>query len=223
MGSASAIVTYFFQDWKKYFISFFSNFKKHQLHLGHWDQDGKMLLNLSIATLPAVFIGFFFYDFIAGNLRNIYVVSSALTVGAIILFFADKFHQTDRSEINTLNFQSYLLLGFIQALAFIPGISRSGIIISAALLLKFDKNNSIKIAFLMSCPVIIGATTHELLFNFDSLIFENFLVATLCYLFAFASSLIVIRLLFSYINKYSFSIFVIYRIIMSLILVFFIA
>jgi undecaprenyl-diphosphatase len=224
MGSASAIIVYFFQDWKKYFVSFFSNAKKHQLQVKHWDQDGKMLLNLSIATLPAVVIGFFFYDFIAENLRNVYVVSSALTIGAIILFFADKLHQqTSRSEINSLNFQSYLLLGFVQALAFIPGVSRSGIIISMALLLKFDKNASIKIAFLMSCPVIIGATTHELLFNFDSLIFENFLVATLCYLFAFFSSLIVIRLLLSYINKYSFSIFVIYRIMMSLILIFFLA
>ena len=106
----------------------------------------------------------------------------------------------------------------MQSLAFIPGLSRSGIVISSALFLKINKKDSVKIAFLMSCPVIIGATIHELIFNFNELIFDDMSMVIIAYSYAFISSLLVIKFLFHFINKYNFSYFVGYRLALGMLL-----
>ncbi len=221
MGSATAILVYFFDEWKKIILSFFSNLRTNKLTFNKWDADGQISVKLIIATIPAVLVGFFFYENIANNLRNNYVVAIALLVGAIILFFAEKYNGLNKKKsLSSLSSKNYFLLGLMQSCAFIPGLSRSGIVISSALLLKIDKKDSVKLAFLMSCPVIIGATVHELIFNFNELIFDNMILAIVGYLYALFSALLVIKFLFHFINKYSFSYFVGYRIALSMLLLF---
>ena len=147
------------------------------------------------------------------------MVAIALLLGAIILFFAEKYNNLYESKVlNELSFKKYLLLGIMQSLAFIPGLSRSGIVISSALFLKINKKDYVKIAFLMSCPVIIGATVHELIFNFNELIFDDISMVIIAYVYAFISSFLVIKFLFYFINKYNFSYFVGYRVVLSMLL-----
>ena len=221
VGSATAILAYFFNDWKKIIVDFFSNVKDKKLVFNEWNAEGKISIKIICATIPAVLVGFFFYEIIANNLRNNYVVSIALLVGAIILFFAEKYNSLHNNEsLQKLSFKNYFILGIMQSCAFIPGLSRSGIVISGALFLKIDKQESVKLAFLMSCPVILGATVHELIFNFNELIFDNITLAIIGYMYAFVSSLLIIKFLFHFINKYSFSYFIGYRVILSMLLLF---
>ena len=190
-----------------------------KLMFNEWDTGGQISIKIICATIPAVLIGFFFYEIIANNLRNNYVVAIALLLGAFILFFAEKYNNLYESKVlNELSFKKYLLLGIMQSLAFIPGLSRSGIVISSALFLKINKKDSVKIAFLMSCPVIIGATVHELIFNFNELIFDDISMVIIAYVYAFISSFLVIKFLFYFINKYNFSYFVGYRVVLSMLL-----
>ena len=219
MGSATAIMVYFFDEWKKIIVDFFSNMQSKKLMFNEWDTGGQISIKIICATIPAVLIGFFFYEIIANNLRNNYVVAIALLLGAIILFFAEKYNNLYESKVlNELSFKKYLLLGIMQSLAFIPGLSRSGIVISSALFLKINKKDSVKIAFLLSCPVIIGATVHELIFNFNELIFDDISMVIIAYVYAFISSFLVIKFLFYFINKYNFSYFVGYRVVLSMLL-----
>jgi len=221
VGSATAILVYFFNDWKKIIVDFFSNIKDKKLIFNEWDSEGQLSIKIICATIPAVLVGFFFYEIIANNLRNNYVVAIALLIGAIILFFAEKYNNSNKNEsLQKISYKNYFLLGIMQSCAFIPGLSRSGIVISSALFLKIDKKDSVKLAFLMSCPVILGATVHELIFNFNELIFDNITLAIIGYIYAFISSLLVIKFLFHFINKYSFSYFVGYRIVLSMLLLF---
>ena len=221
VGSATAILFYFFNDWKKIIVDFFSNIKDKKLIFNEWDSEGQLSIKIICATIPAVLVGFFFYEIIANNLRNNYVVAIALLIGAIILFFAEKYNNSNKNEsLQKISYKNYFLLGIMQSCAFIPGLSRSGIVISSALFLKIDKKDSVKLAFLMSCPVILGATVHELIFNFNELIFDNITLAIIGYIYAFISSLLVIKFLFHFINKYSFSYFVGYRIVLSMLLLF---
>ena len=219
MGSATAIIVYFFDEWKKIIADFFSNMRSKKLIFHEWDNDGQISIKIICATIPAVLIGFFFYETIANNLRNNYVVAIALLVGAFILLFAEKYNNLHEPQaLNGMSFKNYFLLGVMQSLAFIPGLSRSGIVISSALFLKINKKDSVKIAFLMSCPVIIGATIHELIFNFNELIFDDMSMVIIAYSYAFISSLLVIKFLFHFINKYNFSYFVGYRVALSMLL-----
>tara|TARA_B100001029_G_C15032549_1_gene437972 strand:+ start:57 stop:902 length:846 start_codon:yes stop_codon:yes gene_type:complete len=221
MGSATAIMVYFFDEWKKIIVDFFSNIQSKKLMFNEWDTGGQISIKIICATIPAVLIGFFFYEIIANNLRNNYVVAIALLLGAFILFFAEKYNNLYESKVlNELSFKKYLLLGIMQSLAFIPGLSRSGIVISSALFLKINKKESVKIAFLMSCPVIIGATVHELIFNFNELIFDDISMVIIAYVYAFISSFLVIKFLFYFINKYNFSYFVGYRVVLSMLLLY---
>ena len=80
---------YFFDEWKKIIVDFFSNMQSKKLMFNEWDTGGQISIKIICATIPAVLIGFFFYEIIANNLRNNYVVAIALLLGAIILFFAE--------------------------------------------------------------------------------------------------------------------------------------
>ena len=182
-----------------------------------------LLIKIAVATIPAVIIGFFFYDFFVGYVRNITVVALSLFIGAIYLFLAERYNKKmNLHTIENVGFKEYIILGITQALAFIPGLSRSGMIFSTALILKIDRLLSIKIAFLMSCPVIIGATIHELVFNYQLIIIDSYLLSLISFTLSFLTSLIALRLIFKYVKNHSFFIFVVYRLLLSVLLIFFI-
>ena len=122
---------------------------------------------------------------------------------------------------NDFNFKSALIIGFLQILSLIPGVSRSGIAITAARLLNFKRVDSAKISFLISIP-ILGAVT---IFGLKNLILTNDLnfskLNILSIILSFSFSLITIKYFLKYINKFSLDIFVYYRIILGIFLLIF--
>jgi undecaprenyl-diphosphatase len=223
LGSAVAVIIYFYKDWKDMLSDSLDDFIKFKFKFKLWSNDGMLLIKIAVATIPAVIIGFFFYDFFVGYVRNITVVALSLFIGAIYLFLAERYNKKmNLHTIENVGFKEYIILGIIQALAFIPGLSRSGMIFSTALILKIDRLLSIKIAFLMSCPVIIGATIHELVFNYQLIIIDSYLLSLTSFTLSFLTSLIALRLIFKYVKNHSFFIFVVYRLLLSVLLIFFI-
>ena len=133
-----------------------------------------------------------------------------------ILFFADQ-RKTDRSISSDLNIKSVLLIGLFQILALIPGVSRAGITITAARFLNFKRIDSSKISFLLSIPALAGASFLGLREAFEQSIEINYLLLIATF-FSFIFSFFTIKYFLKFINKISFNIFVVYRIILGLIL-----
>ena len=119
-------------------------------------QEGKFALHIIVGSIPIAIIGVTFYSFIKSLFSNLLAAGVALLVTGCVLFISEK--RLGTKKMNTLD---SLLVGLAQAIAIIPGISRSGLTISTGLLRKIDKATAFRFSFLLSVPAIIGATIIE--------------------------------------------------------------
>ena len=133
-----------------------------------------------------------------------------------MLFISDK-NKFEKKISTNLNFQSILFIGFFQVLSLIPGVSRAGITITAARILKFNRVDSSKISFLLSIPALAGASVLSLSDILNQTIDLNYLIL-IAIISSFIFSFFTVKFFLIYINKFSMNIFVVYRIIIALIL-----
>jgi undecaprenyl-diphosphatase len=119
-------------------------------------EQGKLALFIVVGSIPTAIVGFVFHDFFESLFSNLPAVGAALLITGSILFFSEK-----RIGNRKMGISDSLLIGLAQAIAIIPGISRSGATISTALLRKIDKTTAFKYSFLLSAPAIAGATIME--------------------------------------------------------------
>ena len=199
LGSLFAIIYYFRED----LLNVRSN---------------KRLLGLIIiGSIPLIIVGYVLYSTgIIYNLRNIKVIAWTTLVFGIILYIADK-NRFDKKISSNLNLQSILFISLFQVLSLVPGVSRAGITITAARILKFNRLDSGKISFLLSIPALAGASFLGLKDVFTQSIEFNYLVI-IAILTSFIFSFVTVKFFLIYINKFSMNAFVIYRIIIALIL-----
>ncbi|MBW2990797.1 undecaprenyl-diphosphate phosphatase [Candidatus Woesearchaeota archaeon] len=131
-----------------------------------WDENTKLLLFIIIASVPIAIIGFVFHDFFIGLLTNLFLVGIFLVINGLVLFLT-RFTKQNNNKSNKLkdssklNWWKSLVIGVAQAVALIPGISRSGATVSTGLFLGIKKKKLITFSFLMAVPAIIGATISE--------------------------------------------------------------
>ena len=181
-------------------------------------RSNKRLLGLIIiGSIPIIIVGYIFYSTgIIYNLRNIKVIAWTTLVFGIILYIADK-NRFDKKISSNLNLQSILFISLFQVLSLVPGVSRAGITITAARILKFNRVDSSKISFLLSIPALAGASVLSLKDVFEQSIQFNYLVV-IAIISSFIFSFLTVKFFLIYINKFSMNAFVIYRIIIALIL-----
>lgn len=134
----------------------------------------------------------------------------------IILFFSDQ-AKTEKNISTNLGFKSIIFIGLFQILALIPGVSRAGITLTAARFLKFNRVDSGKISFLLSIPALAGASFLGLQDLIGQPVEINYLII-FAIILSFLFSFITVKFFLNYINKFSLNIFVIYRILISIIL-----
>ena len=136
---------------------------------------------------------------------------------AILLYVADKVEVKKKLE-NNINIKSIIIIGLFQVLALIPGVSRSGIVMTGARFLKFNREDAAKISFLMAIPALLASTTYGIfsLINKDSLLLNinSFLTIGLSFVFSYFT----IKYLLIYLKKFNFTIIIGYRLILGLIL-----
>lgn len=122
----------------------------------------KMALGIGLGTIPAAIAGLLFAGWIEDNLRDPRVVVFTLSLYGVLLFLADRFGRKIR-KISEMTVKDAVLIGLAQALALIPGTSRSGITITTGLALGFGRQDAARFSFLLSVPVILLATGYEVL------------------------------------------------------------
>ena len=198
IGSFIAVIFYFYKDLKEFLNNKIIFFK------------------ILVSSIPVMLVGFFLVETgIIEKIRNVKIIAFTTIIFGILLFISDKF-KLEKNIDNNFTFKSVIFIGFFQILSLVPGVSRSGIAITAARLLNFKRGESARISFLISIP-ILGAVS---LFGIKNLIFSESLSFTylnlLSIIVSFFFSLITIKYFLSYINKFNLNIFVYYRIILGL-------
>jgi len=200
IGSFLAVITYFYKD----IINLIKN--------------KELLFKIFTASIPVMFFGFFLVQTnLIEKLRNIQVIAWTTLIFGILLYISDKCKL--KKIISTdLSYKSAIFIGLFQILSLLPGVSRSGISITAARFLNFKRFDSAKISFLLSIPTLGAVSVFGLKNIFTSqdvnISILNFVSIFLSYIF----SLITISYFLKYIKKFSLDIFVIYRILLGLIL-----
>jgi undecaprenyl-diphosphatase len=214
LATALAVLLYFKRDlWKLFKTGFFMVSGKEV------DTTQKTLFSaLLIGTVPAVVLGIFLEDIVNTAFREIHLVAYALIAGSF-LFMAAEWLSKQNSP---LTWQKGFLLGLFQALALIPGISRSGSVISGGLLLGLKREDAARFAFLLSFPIILGAGGKKFL---ELLMSDTtggigmplFLAA----LAAFASGLVAIHFLITFLRTHTLYPFIVYRLILAAVILIF--
>ena len=177
----------------------------------------KLLSLIIIGSTPLIIFGYLLYTTELINLiRNIKVIAWMTLIFGIILFFADQ-RKIEKDMSLNLNIKSILFIGLFQVFALIPGVSRAGITITAARILKFNRVDASKISFLLSIPALAGASFLGLRDITIKNIEPNFLLLVAVVL-SFIFSYITVKYFLIYINKFSMNVIVIYRILISLLL-----
>ena len=177
----------------------------------------KLLLLIIIGSIPLVIVGYFLHStgFIY-LLRNMKIIAWTTLVFGILLYFADQ-NRFDKKMSSDLNFKTIFYIGLFQTLALIPGVSRAGITITIARLLKFNRYDSSKISFLLAIPALGGASVLSLKDILDQSFDFNYFILlsiTLSFLFSYFT----VKFFLKYISKFSLNIFIIYRILIALFL-----
>jgi len=183
-------------------------------------KNNKRILSLIIlGSIPLFVVGYILHSTgIIYSLRNIKIIAWTTLVFGILLYIADK-NRFDKKISTNLSFQTIFFISIFQILSLIPGVSRAGITITAARILKFNRLDSSKISFLLSIPALAGASFIGLKDLLNEPIDFNYLIIV-AILGSFIFSFITVKFFLIYINKFSMNAFVIYRIIIALILFF---
>ena len=182
------------------------------------DEGIQYLKLIIIGSIPLPIIGLLFVDIVSENLRTINTIAFMTIVFALLLYFAERRNHENKNSFVTLSFFTIIFIGFMQTLAIMPGVSRSGIVITAALLLNYSREDSIKIAFLLSIPAIFMATVYQSMQLYEAGDTEILNKHLLGMILSFIFSYITIHLFISTINKISFTPYIVYRIALGLLL-----
>ncbi|OGY21724.1 MAG: undecaprenyl-diphosphatase UppP [Candidatus Woykebacteria bacterium GWA1_44_8] len=216
-GSTVAVVGFFWRDWLGMIGSFLKSAGggKNKVLA---DPSSRLLLLLILGSIPAAAAGLLFQDFIETNVRSVLLVGSMLIIFGFVLWWVDKVGEQKRSFKN-VGWWDALLVGVAQAISLIPGVSRSGITITAARGASLNREAAVRFSFLLSTPAIVGATALTFKDYVEIGSGNNFDIFLIGFVSAAISGWLAIKFLLAFVQKHNFNIFVIYRVIFGLFLI----
>ena len=199
LGSLIAIIFYFRKD------------------LFNFARNKSLSILIILGSIPLIIIGYIFYSTgLIDYLRNLKIIAWTTLLFGILLYFADK--SQIKNKIDTsLNYKSILIIGLLQVLAIIPGVSRSGIVITTSRFLNFDRVDSSKIAFYLSIPALGGASFLGIKDVLKTNIDFN-LIFLFSIIFSFLISYLTIKYFLIYVKNFNLKFFVYYRVFLALVL-----
>ena len=210
-GTLFAVIIYLRKD----IYYFFTNIFQFKIF------EDQIIFKIILATLPAIILGYFIYDYVSLYFRSIQLIALSSIVFAIILFFADRVKMESKGW-NRITYIEALIVGLFQVLAFIPGASRAGVTITGARLLGYDRLNAARFSMILSIPIIFASMTLSLINVFkDEYVEVNFYQSFSAAIIAFITALLSITFLMNFIKKFNFNIFIIYRILLGILLLLF--
>lgn len=202
-GTLVAVLWYFRRDWFQ-----FGGAVIKVLRGNAPGYQARLVGYIALATIPAVIAGMRYEEMVEKVFRHPLLVAAALVAGSFIMWFADRYSSKDR-PLSSMTLGHAVLVGVAQAAALVPGISRSGITISAALAAGYRREDAARFSFLLSTPIIAGAALFKLRqFTVEGHAAWGCILGTLC---AAVVGYLAIRFLIRYLERHSLNIFVWYR------------
>ncbi len=207
LGTLLGAVVYFRKDIWRYIIAFFVTIKHRSIR----STDERLAWAIVLGTIPGVIVGATFENLIQDTLGAPWLIAVALAVFGVLLWAVDRRARSDRS-LEDLRPRSGLMLGIAQAAALQPGVSRSGVTITAARAMGFDRETAARFSFLLALPIIAGAGLYKGLDLAKTGIPEGMAAP---FIWGFISSAVAgfltIWFLLKYLRKHDFTVFMVYR------------
>lgn len=209
VGTLISVLAIFWKDWLNLFKGAFNKvFKKKDSF------ENKMFWYLVLATIPGALVGFLFEDIVENVIRgNVFIIALVLAVVGVLIYLGDKWaskHYKKETSFEQMSLKQTFLIGLSQALAVIPGFSRSGTTILTGRILGVSRDAVAKFTFLLSTPIIFGAAIVHIT---DLVITKEVIIGIIT---SALVGIVCIRFLLSYIKKHDFSIFAVYRVLLAL-------
>jgi undecaprenyl-diphosphatase len=209
IGAIAAVVLYFREDLIRVVGAFFAGLREPARRA---DADFRYALALAAGSLPIAFAGLIFQDVIEGPLRSLWVVGFALIIWSVVMWVVDRSATLARHE-EDVTMRDTLIIGTVQCLALVPGVSRSGATMSAGLLLGLDRVAVTRLSFFLSIPALTAAGIYQALKEYDEISagigWGPTLVGTAV---SFIVAYVAVAWLLRYIARHTFSLFIVYRI-----------
>lgn len=215
VGTLAAVLLYFWRDWTGMAAASVTDSLRHGWHLARWSARGRLACLVVFGTLPAVIAGAALDAYIEEHVRGAGVVGVMLLLGAGLLWLADR-TATARDGLGEMDAGRSVAIGLAQAIALVPGVSRSGMTISAARFLGFDRVSAARFSFLLSAPVVAGAAVLKLgeaVAGHEAVAWGPLAVGALT---SGVCGVLVIRALLGYMQRRTLAVFVWYRIALGL-------
>ncbi len=192
----------------------------HAVSTMHKEQSSQRFIsNIVLAFLPAAVIGVFAHGFIKEVLFSPWVVSVMLIIGGVIIIIVERLNLKPKTqEIDHITPMLAVKIGFCQALAMIPGTSRSGATIIGAMLLGVDRKAATEFSFFLAIPTMLGATVYDVYKNFDALTSDGIGIIAIGFISAFFAAMLVVRSLINFISTHGFTPFGYYRILIGMVM-----
>ncbi len=180
-------------------------------------RDGQVWLRVVLGFIPTALIGFFLYDLIRGFLESDLIVVVSLVVVGVVLMVADKFFAAKArlEDSNALSLSKAVLIGIIQSLAVVPGVSRSGATILGGMMLGLKRPAAAEFSFLLAIPTMLAASGLDVVKSGFAFSGREWMLLAVGFVTAFISALIAVRWLVRFVGEHSFMVFGIYRVIVG--------
>jgi undecaprenyl-diphosphatase len=205
LGAILAIVVIYFAKLWRIALGTFSN-----------PDDRRFVIGVVVAFLPAVIVGLIAGKYIKEILFNPWVVCFSLIVGGAILLWVDQLdHKPHEYDATKFPLPMYLAIGVAQCLAMIPGVSRSGASIVAAMLLGADKRSAAEFSFFLAIPTMVGAFIYESYKNRADLNFDHAGIIAIGFVVSFITAMIVVKTFLTYVTRHGFTLFAWWRVIVG--------
>lgn len=215
LATTLAVLVYFRKDILGYIGTFFKLITKKVVEY----KEKMMLYAVILGTIPAVIIGLLLEDFMDTIFRNPMLVVGSLLVGALVMWKAEKLSKQDKELTSKTGWK----IGFYQALALIPGMSRSGMTISGGLILGLSRVEATRFSFLLAFPILFGSGMKKLLDLSSAGLLDSLGYSLLLgSLASFIVGLGAIHFLVSYLKNHTLKAFVVYRIVLAVFVLLFI-
>jgi undecaprenyl-diphosphatase len=215
LGTLVAVGAYFWGDIVRLVRAWLRTLGKRSIQTA----DERIAWFVLVATIPAGIAGLLGEDLIAENLGEPWQIAILLSLGALLLWWADSF--PEKRHMGDLGLRHAVAMGFAQALALAPGVSRSGITITAGRFMGLDRDGAARFSFLLLLPTVLGAVALKgvgdvLLGDLPNGWKGPFLVGTLA---ALGSGLLAIDWLLGYVRRHTYGVFVLYRLVVAAVIV----
>jgi undecaprenyl-diphosphatase len=215
VGAIAAAIIYFRSDIRRLLTSWFGGLVSAKDRNGEY----RFAWAVLIGSVPIGIVGLAFKDQIEQGVRSLWLIAAALIIWSGVMWLADRTARQDRHEQNT-TWRDTLIIGITQCLALVPGVSRSGATISAGLFRGLDRVAVVRLSFFLAIPALLAAGFLETVTRWNDIAGGVGWTATLTATAAsFAAAYIAIAWLLKFVSRHNFSVFIVYRVVLGVILI----